>query len=105
MALPDDPRRGDHFVTHQLRTTVDIRSSLPLVGHAFRWLVGGLDHQIEHHLAPSLPHTIYPMVARRFREICAANGITYREHSTVWSGIRSHARWLREMGRPGLAAA
>ena len=60
------PRRGRDFFAHQLRTTVDIASPVPVLGHAFRWLVGGLDHQIEHHLAPRLPHTVYPIVAARF---------------------------------------
>jgi len=105
MAEPADERRGEHFVAHQLRTTVDVSSRAPVVGHVFRWLAGGLDHQIEHHLAPSLPHTIYPMVARRFRRTCLANGVTYREHATMWAAVRSHARWLRQMGRPVVAAA
>lgn len=100
MGVPEGPRRGDEFTVHQLRTTVDVASPVPVVGHVFRWIAGGLDHQIEHHLAPGLPHTIYPMLAKRFRVACAANGIPYRQHAGIWSAIRSHARWLQEMGRP-----
>jgi linoleoyl-CoA desaturase len=100
MGVPEGPRRGDEFTVHQLRTTVDVASPVPVVGHVFRWIAGGLDHQIEHHLAPGLPHTIYPMLAKRFRVACAANGINYRQHAGIWSAIRSHARWLQEMGRP-----
>ena len=100
VGVPEGPRRGDEFAAHQLRTTVDVASPLPVVGHLFRWIAGGLDHQIEHHLAPGLPHTIYPMLAKRFRVACAANGINYRQHAGIWQAICSHARWLREMGRP-----
>jgi linoleoyl-CoA desaturase len=91
------PRRGDDFASHQLATTADIATPLPVIGHLVRWLVGGLDHQIEHHLAPRLPHTIYPLLADRFRQACHDNGITYRLHPGVWSALRSHTRWLRAM--------
>jgi linoleoyl-CoA desaturase len=100
----DVPRRGQDFVAHQLLTTVNIASPVPIVGHMFRWIAGGLDHQIEHHLAPGLPHTIYPRVAARFRLACEAHGVSYRQHSGIWSAVRSHARWLHMMGRPSISA-
>jgi linoleoyl-CoA desaturase len=94
-AAPEVARRGENFELHQLRTTVDIdcgRSPL-------RWLMGGLDHQIEHHLAPRLPHTIYPLLAARLRRLCAERGIAYRVHPGVGAALRSHARWLKRMGQ------
>ena len=97
------PRRGDDFTAHQLRTTADISSPVPVLGHVFRWLVGGLDHQIEHHLAPRLPHTLYPRTAERFRAACHDHGITYHLHPGVWSALRSHTRWLRLMSVPSPA--
>jgi linoleoyl-CoA desaturase len=100
----DTPRRGNDFYSHQLLTTVDIASPVPVLGHVFRWLVGGLDCQIEHHLSPRLPHTVYPIVARRFHRLCREAGITVRRHSGVWSAIRSHTRWLIDMGRRPLTA-
>ncbi len=100
MATPDAARRGDDFVLHQLRTTVDVASPMPVFGPIFRWLVGGLDNQVEHHLAPRLPHTVYTAVGRRFRATCAMNGIEHRRHPGVWSAIRSHGRWLRAMSAP-----
>lgn len=101
----DALRRGDDFVVHQLRTTVDIASPVPVFGHLFRCLVGGLDHQVEHHLAPRLPHTAYPAVDARFRQACAAHGIAHQRHRGVFAAIASHARWLRTMSRPGAVPA
>ena len=101
---PDSERRGEDFLAHQLLTTVDIASPMPVVGHAFRWMVGGLDHQIEHHMAPRLPHTVYPMVARRFHALCHDAGVTVRQHTGIWAALRSHTRWLMDMGRRPLAA-
>lgn len=95
------PRRGHDFTAHQLSTTADIAAPMPIIGHLFRFMVGGLDHQIEHHLAPRLPHTIYPLVAERFRNECRDHHITYHLHPGVWSALRSHTRWLRSMSTPG----
>lgn len=95
----DAPRRGEHFTSHQLLTTADIACRVPAVGHVFRWIAGGLDHQLEHHLAPRLPHTVYPAVARRFRERCAAAGFHAQMHIGLWAALRSHYRWISEMGR------
>jgi linoleoyl-CoA desaturase len=97
----DAPRRGDAFELHQLRTTVDVDTRV----RGLRWLMGGLNHQIEHHLLPRLPHTLYPSVARRLRAACAARGLPYHVHPTVLAALRSHARWLRQMGRPPVATA
>jgi linoleoyl-CoA desaturase len=63
-------------------------------------LMGGLHHQIEHHLAPGLPHTSYPAMAERVRSLCNDNDVDYNVHAGLWAALRSHARWLREMGRP-----
>ncbi len=63
------------------------------------WYVGGLDHQIEHHLFSRYPHTIYPDLAPRIEEFCRANGINYVRHPSFWAAISAHYRWLRQMGR------
>jgi linoleoyl-CoA desaturase len=97
---PSSPHRGEEFIPHQLRTTTNVASTVPVLGHAFRWLVGGLDHQIEHHLAPRLPHTVYALVGTRFRRGCHHLGAEYRVHANLWAGLRSHARWLKQMGQP-----
>jgi linoleoyl-CoA desaturase len=96
----DDHVRGRHFADHQLRTTLDVRCSVPVVGRAVRFMMGGLDFQIEHHLAPALPHTIYPKLARRVGAECAALGLPYRCHRSVTAALRSHTRWLKHMGTP-----
>ena len=94
-AEPDEPRRGDAFELHQLRTTVDVECRVPML----RWLMGGLDHQIEHHLVPRLPHTIYPVIAVRLRELCAVRDIRYRLHPNLGAALRAHGRWLKQMGQ------
>ncbi len=100
-AKPSAPRRGPHFAMHQLRTTANVCCESVMVGRPIGWLMGGLHFQIEHHLAPRLPHTAYPAMARRVRAVCEANGIRYREHRSFGAALLSHQRWLRLMGRAG----
>jgi linoleoyl-CoA desaturase len=94
----DAPRRGTDFVQHQLDTTADVRCRTRLGPRGLHWIMGGLDFQVEHHLAPRLPHTIYPLVAARVRQACIAEHLRLRSHSTPWQAIRSHGRWLKLMG-------
>ena len=94
----DVPRRGADFELHQLQVTVDIRCGVPVLRRLVSWLMGGLDFQIEHHLAARLPHTTYRRIAPRLQAACAERDITYRVHPTITSAVRSHARWLRQMG-------
>ena len=96
----DAPRRGDDFVAHQLRTTADVTCSTPVLGRCVAWLMGGLHHQIEHHLAPGLPHPSYPAMAERLRVLCAEHDVVCHVHASPWAALRSHTRWLRVMGRP-----
>lgn len=95
----ETPRRGADFASHQLRSTVDIRCPVPVLGNFMHWLMGGLDCQIEHHLAPRVPHTLYREMAAQVEAIAIERGLTYRVHPTLTEAVRSHARWLRQMGR------
>jgi linoleoyl-CoA desaturase len=66
--------------------------------------MGGLDYQIEHHLAPKLPHTTLRLAAPRLEAECAARDIRYRVHPSIVSALRAHGRWLRVMGRRPVGA-
>jgi hypothetical protein len=48
---------------------------------------------------------VYPIVAARFHRACSEAGLPYRLHPGVWAALRSHARWLRAMGRPAVTVA
>ena len=91
-------RRGDDFAAHQLLTTSDVACRTPIVGPAIGWLMGGLHHQVEHHLAPAVPHTAYAAMARRVRAVCIRDGVVYHVHTNIWTALRAHTRWLRAMG-------
>lgn len=88
---------GD-FVRHQVSATADVESR-GMTGAIVRWMTGGLDKQVAHHLAPDMPHTIYPALIPHIKALCEQYGTTYRSHPSVRSALASHFRWLRELGR------
>lgn len=96
---PEVGRRGSAFELHQLRTTVDVRCNVAVLRPFVHWIMGGLDYQIEHHLAPKLPSTTLHLAAPRLEAACREHGVEYHVHRSLSAAIRSHGRWLREMGR------
>lgn len=99
--LADDVRlRGDAMVRHQLATTVDVRLGRGPVGRYLGFVSGGLQFQVEHHLAPKVPHTHYAAMARKVDAMCAANGLRRRVHTGAFAAVAAHQRWLRAMGHP-----
>lgn len=82
------------WAVHQVATTVNFSRQSRLQS----WLLGGLNFQIEHHLFPRICHVNYPAVSKIVEQTCADFGIRYREHTSFFSGLTSHFRWLRTMG-------
>ncbi len=83
------------WTAHQIESTVDFAPHSWLV----TWYVGGLNYQIEHHLFPRICHLHYPALAPLVESICLKYGIRHFTHPTMRSAVRSHARWLRTMGK------
>jgi len=94
----DTPRRGDDFSIHQLATTANVHTSG--WSRPVGWLMGGLNQQIEHHLAPGVPHPAYPAMSDRVRDVCIELHLDYHVHRNFRSAVASHVRWLKAMGRP-----
>ena len=95
--MPDpETCRFDHgWAAHQVETTVNFApKNVPL-----SWWLGGLNFQIEHHLFPQVCHVHYPAIAPIVEKTCQEYGIPYRVQRTFRSGLVSHYKWLRTMGR------
>ena len=94
--LEGNPRVSeDEWAVHQFETTTNFATgNVPL-----RWYLGGLTHQVEHHLFPRICHLHYPAIAPIVRETCREFGVVYHEQPTFRSALRSHYRWLKALGR------
>lgn len=102
-ASGDDTDSLRAFVRHQADSTADVDTAGSIGAVIFRWLVGGLDRQVAHHLVPGLPHTLYPKLQAHVEELVASYGATYRSHPTLSAAVGSHFRFLRQMGQRPLA--
>jgi len=66
-----------------------------------RWLdvaMGGLNHQVEHHLFPSMPSMSLRRVAPLVRDYCAQHAIPYTQVGLA----RSYAIVVRHLNEVGL---
>lgn len=90
--LPKDARVD--FLRRQVLTSRNIRGG--------RWvdvLMGGLNHQVEHHLFPSMPRATLRRAQPIVRAYCEARGIPYAQVSLVRS-YRMIVDHLNTVGRP-----
>lgn len=96
--LPDAAtnRIENAWAVHQVETTVDFARNSWLA----TYFTGGLNFQIEHHLFPQICHIHYPAISKIVEATSAEFGVRYNAHPTTMSAIRSHYRWLKQMGRP-----
>jgi fatty acid desaturase len=81
------------FLSKQVRTSRNIRG-----GHWMTIFMGGLNHQVEHHLFPSMPRPHLAKARRMVREACAREGIPYTETSLR----RAYQQVIAYMQRVGM---
>jgi linoleoyl-CoA desaturase len=87
------------WAAHQVETTVDFARD----SRAAAWLLGGLNFQIEHHLFARICHVNYPAIAAVVESTCVEFGVRYAQNPTLLRALRSHYRWLRQLGASPLA--
>ncbi|HEU4718462.1 MAG TPA: acyl-CoA desaturase [Bacteroidia bacterium] len=83
------------WAIYQVNTTVNFATR----NRVLSWLLGGLNYQMEHHLFPKISHVHYPAVHRIVKQVCTEYNVSYIEHPTMISAIRSHIRHLRALGK------
>lgn len=83
-----------NWAIHQLRTT----SNFAADNRVFSWLVGGLNHQVEHHLFPHICHVHYRHIAKIVKATAIEYDVTYHEHPTFFSAVKSHFSLLNDLG-------
>jgi linoleoyl-CoA desaturase len=92
----DDGRLAGSFAAHQLRTTANFATS----SRFWSFITGGQNHQIEHHLLPTVCHTHLPALAPLVRATAAEFGLPYHCYPTFPAALAGHLRTLRLLGQP-----
>lgn len=96
---PDaDGTIDNNWAIHQFRTTNNFARGSKF----FSWFIGGLDHQVEHHLFPNICHVHYGKIAPIVKETAKNYQIPYHEHKTFFGAIRSHFIMLHHLGTGNL---
>jgi linoleoyl-CoA desaturase len=90
------PTMDEDWGTHQMRTTANFAT----LNRGWNWFSGGLNHQIEHHLFPSMSHTYYTAIGQVVRSTAYEFGLPYNHFETYGAALRSHYRLLRRLGTP-----
>jgi len=81
----DKSQLAEDYVLLQTATTVNFRT-----GFFGRLACAGLDHQIEHHLFPGVPHVYHPEMSRVVEDYCRRHGYPYRTlgwGEAIWKSL------------------
>jgi linoleoyl-CoA desaturase len=94
--LPDEKgEMEDDWYRHQLATTTNFAPGSRL----FSWLIGGLNHQIEHHLLPGVCHIHYRNISGIVADTVREFGMPYNIKKTFASAIWDHVKMLYQLGK------
>lgn len=98
--FPDQLEDGsveDSWAVHQMYTTANFAQNNRL----FTWCVGGLNHQVEHHLFPNICHIHYPEISKIVKATAEECGVPYFSRKTFSKAILEHGIMLYRLGTEG----
>lgn len=95
-ALPDDQNQmKNNWTVHQLLNTCNFGNRNKIL----TWYVGGLNHQIEHHLFPNICHIHYDKLSKIVKETAEEFKIPYYSYKTFIGALVGHGKMLWSLGR------
>jgi len=95
--FPEPDHQGqmdDCWAVHQMSTTANFSRKSFLA----KFLCGGLNFQIEHHLFPHVCHVHYPEISKIVEDVAKDYDIPYYENITFVGALKSHFRTLKKLG-------
>ncbi|MBK6267391.1 acyl-CoA desaturase [Marivirga sp. S37H4] len=84
----------NNWAIHQFQTTSNFANSSAW----FSWIVGGLNHQIEHHVFPNICHIHYRDIAPIVKKTAEKYNVPYHHHKSFGSALKSHFTLLNKLG-------
>ncbi len=94
--LPDEKGTIENsFAIHQLANTANFAPNNKILG----WLIGGLNHQVEHHLFPGVCHVHYNKISKMVKEMTDKYKLPYHVQPGFFIAVIEHARMLKRLGR------
>jgi len=88
------PKDADEWCAHQIAGSADFG----LDNRLLTSLTGALNHQVAHHLFPSISHVHYPALAPRLEAVFARYGVSRTVHPTLGAALKAHRALLARLG-------
>lgn len=82
------------FAVHQLQNTSNFAPN----NRVLTWLIGGLNHQVEHHLFPGVSHIHYRKISMFVKELTEKHGLPYHVQPGFFRAVWEHAKMLKRLG-------
>lgn len=90
---------AEDWAAHQMQTTVNFANASAF----WNWFTGGLNHQIEHHLFPSMNHIHYKTIRPIVRRAALEFRLPYKQFDTYAQALKSHFRFLSGLSKKPVA--
>lgn len=88
------PDNKAHWSVQQCQSTINWGSG----SHFWNVFSGGLNHQIEHHLFPSLAYYHYSSISPIVKKACEEHGVPYRNFGSLPTAMFSTFSYLHDLG-------
>ena len=93
--LPSDENViENNWAIHQMETTCNFSTKNKFL----TWYCGGLNHQVEHHLFPTICHVHYDKISKIVKETAQEYGVPYHDYSNFGIAFASHISALKKFG-------
>lgn len=90
----EDGQLPDSFAVHTLKTTADFAPDSAFI----RWIGGGLNLHVAHHLFPDVCQAHLPALTEIVRETADEYDVPYKCYSSATDAFHSHLRLLERLG-------
>lgn len=82
------------WAVHEVKSTSNFAPRNKVV----TWFVGGLNHQVEHHLFPRICHVHYHELSKIVEKKCKEFNLPYHSFPTMSAAIISHFKMMKQLG-------
>eukprot|EP01089_Gocevia_fonbrunei_P020943 TRINITY_DN792_c0_g1_i2.p1 TRINITY_DN792_c0_g1~~TRINITY_DN792_c0_g1_i2.p1 ORF type:complete len:333 (+),score=44.89 TRINITY_DN792_c0_g1_i2:468-1466(+) len=93
VVFPEEYAKETDWAKCQILTT----SNYGIDSTLARWLSGGLNFQIEHHLFPTICHARLHEISPIVRQTCKEFNVPYFKHDSFYDGVKHHYDHLKRM--------
>ena len=95
---PQSNKYMKRWAENQVETTADYATD----SRFWTFFTGALNHQVAHHLFPSVLQCYYPEITEIVKETCAEFGMEYHSVPTALEATSRHLGHLKELGKESL---